>query len=549
MTIATERAEAATALGEGLALAVERLRTSDAKSKVVILLTDGVNNAGVIEPAQAAELAVEHDIRVYTVGAGTNGIAPMPVRRPNGTVRLRPMKVEIDEKTLESIAERTGGMYYNARNVQGLEKAYAAIDKLEKVEITEVRYLEYTHHFGWFTLAALLALALSELARGTWLRDSMSQLVFEAPHYIHGLWLVAAIAGALWWLDRRLRRDTLEWIAPQLRARLIRSTTPAQRALRIVLLALAAAAMVTALMRPQWGYSTIITPRSGAQIMIALDVSRSMLAEDVVPNRLDRAKAEIRDLLSYLNGDQVGLIAFAGRATVLSPLTPDFRFVDLSLRDAIPGVTGRGGTRLEEPIRKASAGFGNAGHVSRSLILITDGEDHDSFPKAAAEQARDLGVRILAIGFGDEGGAPITITKPNTGARTQLRDDNGAVVQSRLDGDLLRELASITDGAYIPAGTGALDLESIYEAHIAPLTRGSIDGRERRIPNEVYQWPLLASMMFLFGALLSTYSARTARTSANRFGTLVLAFTLVFGPTGAPEAQKRSFSISAPSEC
>ena len=93
--------------------------------------------------------------------------------------------------------------------------------------------------------------------------------------------------------------------------------------------------MVTALMRPQWGYSTIIAAL-GAQIMIALDVSRSMLAEDVVPNRLDRAKAEIRDLLSYLNGDQVGLIAFAGRATVLSPLTPDFRFVDLSLRDAIP---------------------------------------------------------------------------------------------------------------------------------------------------------------------------------------------------------------------
>lgn len=365
----------------------------------------------------------------------------------------------------------------------------------------------------------------------------MNQLVFVAPHYVHVLWLVAAVAGALWWLDRRLRRDTLEWIAPQLRARLIRSTTPVQRMLRIVLLTLAATAMVVALMRPQWGYSTVITPRSGAQIMIALDVSRSMLAEDTVPNRLDRAKAEIRDLLNYLDGDQVGLIAFAGRATVLAPLTPDFRFVDLSLKDAIPGVTGRGGTRLEDPIRKASAGFGNAGHVSRSLILITDGEDHDSFPKAAAEQARDLGIKILAVGFGDEGGAPITITDPNTGARTQLRDDNGAVVQSKLDGDLLRELASITDGAYIPAGTGALDLESIYEAHIAPLTRGSIDGRERRIPNEVYQWPLLASMMFLFGALLSTYSARTPRTSANQFVTLALAGALVFGPADTPEAQ------------
>ena len=465
VTIATERSEAATALGEGLAPAVERLRTSDAKSKVVILLTDGVNNAGVIEPAQAAELAVEHDIRLYTVGAGTNGIAPMPIRRPNGTVRLRPMRVEIDEKTLETIAERTGGLYYNARNVEGLEKAYAAIDKLEKVEITEVRYLEYTHHFGWFTLAALLALTLSASLRHLVQGDSMNQLVFVAPHYVHVLWLIAAIAGALWWLDRRLRRDTLEWIAPQLRARLIRSTTPVQRTLRIVLLTLAATAMVVALMRPQWGYSTVITPRSGAQIMIALDVSRSMLAEDAVPNRLDRAKAEIRDFLNYLDGDQVGLIAFAGRATVLAPLTPDFRFVDLSLKDAVPGVTGRGGTRPEDPIRKANAGFGNAGHVSRSLILITDGEDHDSFPKAAAEQARDLGIKILAVGFGDEGGAPVTITDPNTGARTQLRDDNGAVVQSKLDGDLLRELASINDGAYIPAGTGALDLESIYEAH------------------------------------------------------------------------------------
>ena len=119
-------------------------------------------------------------------------------------------------------------------------------------------------------------------------------------------------------------------------------------------------------MRPQWGLRHVATPRVGAEIMVALDVSRSMLAEDVGPNRLERAKAEIADLLPYLDGDAVGLIAFAGRAAVLSPLTPDFGFLRLVLEGVGPNSAQRGGTRLEEPIRLALEGFGPTRGASRS---------------------------------------------------------------------------------------------------------------------------------------------------------------------------------------
>lgn len=169
LQVAEEQTEAATAVGEGLALAVERLRAHPAHSKVVILLTDGVNNAGEIEPLQAAELAAGLNIKVYTVGAGSTGIAPMPYRAGGRTV-LRPVPVEIDEATLTRIAERTGGRYFNAKSEEGLIETYSEIDHLERTEITEVRYLQYDEHYAVFVLAALSLIALASLTAGTVLR-------------------------------------------------------------------------------------------------------------------------------------------------------------------------------------------------------------------------------------------------------------------------------------------------------------------------------------------------------------------------------------------
>ena len=167
LQIVTDPEEDGTALGEGLALAVERLRRNAATSKIVILLTDGVSNAGDIPPLQAAELAAAHGIRVYAIGAGRTGYAPVPV---GGQTVLRRAYVEIDEKTLQAIADRTGGRYFHATNAEGLAAVVKEIDTLERSEVTEIRYLEYEEHYAPFAGTALFLMALSGLLGGTLLR-------------------------------------------------------------------------------------------------------------------------------------------------------------------------------------------------------------------------------------------------------------------------------------------------------------------------------------------------------------------------------------------
>jgi Ca-activated chloride channel family protein len=170
LEIVTEREEDGTSVGEGLALAVERLRRQDTKSKVAILLTDGVNNAGDIDPLQAADLAAQHGIRVYTIGAGTTGYAPVPVQTRGGRTVLRRAFVELDEKTLRAIAERSDGRYFHATDADGLVAVVEEIDGLERSEVTEVRYLEYQHHYKAFVGSAMALVAASALLSGTLLR-------------------------------------------------------------------------------------------------------------------------------------------------------------------------------------------------------------------------------------------------------------------------------------------------------------------------------------------------------------------------------------------
>ena len=325
----------------------------------------------------------------------------------------------------------------------------------------------------------------------------MSEFRFAQPEWLHAFWGVLAFVALLLWLELRGVGALDQLIGNALQRRLVRRPSSFRRRMRIALLGLSAACLVLALMRPQLGIRHVAAPRVGAEIMIAFDVSKSMLAEDVAPNRLERAKAEIVDLLSYLEGDQVGLIAFAGRATVLAPMTPDFSFLRLVLEGAGPHSVTRGGTRLEEPIRKAVRGFGPAREASRVILLITDGGDQDSFPLDAAKAAAEAGIVIIAIGFGDELGSEIYTTDPRTGARELLRDADGHAVRSRLDGELLRDLALVTNGAYVPAGTGVLDLESIYRQHIEPLMLGKLDPRGKTVRDEGYQWAVLLGLVFL----------------------------------------------------
>ena len=180
-----------------------------------------------------------------------------------------------------------------------------------------------------------------------------TSLHFASPELASLLWVWLGFAVLLVLLERRGSGALDRLVAGALQSRLVERPANWRRWLRVALLLLASLFMVLALMRPQWGLRFIATPRVGAEIMIALDVSRSMLADDTKPSRLERAKAEVTDLLSYLGQDHVGLIAFAGRASVLSPMTPDRSFLRLVLDNVGPHSVSRGGTNLAEPILRA----------------------------------------------------------------------------------------------------------------------------------------------------------------------------------------------------
>lgn len=339
----------------------------------------------------------------------------------------------------------------------------------------------------------------------------MSDFRFANVDWIHALWgvLVIAVLLALWDVRGRSALDRL--LSRRMQQRLVHRGSTTRRMTSLALTLTALGLLVLAMMRPQWGTTVQQSVRVDSQIMICLDVSNSMLAEDVAPNRLERAKVELESLLPLLSdGQQVGLIAFAGRAAVLCPMTTDFGFLRLILSEAEPNSVGLGGTRIGEALRKAVDGFGATGDIHRLILLVTDGEDHDSYPLEVAREAAEKGITIVAVGFGDEAGSRIEITDPRTGVRSFLKDSQGDPVVTRLDGELLRELVMATGGAYIPAGTGALDLESIYRNHIATLLTGNVESQDRVIRNEAYQWPVLAAIVALFLGLIGYATAPPA---------------------------------------
>jgi Ca-activated chloride channel homolog len=258
---------------------------------------------------------------------------------------------------------------------------------------------------------------------------------------------------------------------------------------------------VEALMRPQAPGQTesVTVSRASADVMFVLDVSRSMLAEDTAPNRLVRAKAEINQLVSRLEGHRVGLVAFAGRGAPVCPLTPDHSFFSTVLSSVTTKSAGKGGSRVGEAIKTALRGF-PPGPGAKLMVLISDGDDQDPYTQEAAQAARDAGVKIIAVGLGSETGSQITLTDPDNGAKTTLMHEGKPVV-SKLDGESLRKVALTTEGAYVPAGTSAIDLDSIMESHVQPIVRAAADSAVRVIPAERYQWLVLVSLVSLLAAL------------------------------------------------
>ncbi len=311
-------------------------------------------------------------------------------------------------------------------------------------------------------------------------------MTFASPEWLAAMWMAPLLAAALWWSLRRSRRSLASLVGVARAAAAMRSARPAWRAAMIVA---AFAAIVVGLSRPRWDPTPIEAKTTGRDICFVFDVSRSMLATDLSPNRLERAKLWVRDLVGTLDGDRVAIVAFAGAGVVKCPLTTDYGFFRLALDELSPTSVSRGGTLIGDAIRRAlDEVFIEEELRGRDIILITDGGDHESFPVDAASRARDRGVRIIALGLGSD----------STGAIVPGATVGNEPVTSRLDARGLAEIASASDnGVYIHVADGEIDLESVYRDLIATAAQSEVEAREAMVYREGFQIPLAVALVLL----------------------------------------------------
>lgn len=313
------------------------------------------------------------------------------------------------------------------------------------------------------------------------------------------LWLLAcvpALAGFLLYARRRRRRAILAFAEAPLVPRLAPGVNERRRFARDAFRLAGLATCIVALAGPRWGFHWEQVRREGVDLVIALDVSRSMLAVDVKPNRLERAKLAVLDLLALLEGDRVGLVPFAGTAFLQCPLTLDQDAFAQSLAAVDAGSIPRGGTALERAIDTGVEAFEGQQGKHGAMILITDGESHEGDAMAAAGRAAERGIRIFTVGIGTTGGELIPLTD-DRGDQTFLKDREGKVVKSSLDEETLRAIAEKTGGAYVHARGGSLDLETLFRDHLAGLERRELEGGVERRYESRFQIPLALALVLL----------------------------------------------------
>jgi Ca-activated chloride channel family protein len=276
------------------------------------------------------------------------------------------------------------------------------------------------------------------------------------------LWSLPFLLGLFFYSSNR-RKETLEKvIGTSLQQKLV-SVNPVRRRWKTALILASFFLLIIGLARPAWNLQQMTVMRTGRDVVFVLDVSQSMLAEDLAPNRMERAKLAIADVIESLEGDRVGLVAFAGTAAIKCPLTLDYGFFRMMLENISTDSITRGGTMIGDAIRVVlDQVLDSQERQFKDIVLITDGEDHESFPIEAAKAAAENGVRLFIVGLGDENeGKRIPITDAS-GRRTFLQYQ-GQEIWSKLDADTLRQMALATPGGkYLNVATGTIDLGEVY---------------------------------------------------------------------------------------
>jgi Ca-activated chloride channel family protein len=334
---------------------------------------------------------------------------------------------------------------------------------------------------------------------------------WRASAALFALVLIPLLAAFFVWAFKRRERDLARFIETTLQP-VVADFDPRRRRLRVFLLSAAVACLVLAIAGPMWGFHWQEVRSEGIDLVVAIDTSKSMLASDVAPNRLARAKLAVHDLANELRGDRVALVAFAGTAFLQSPLTLDRAAFRESL-DAIDiGIIPRGGTNLAAALETSLAAFDGRQGSHQAVVLITDGEALEGTAADAVKLAAERGVRVFTVGIGTAEGELIPMESGG-----YLKDRKGQVVKSRLDEQGLQKIAIDTGGVYLHAGGTDFGLAELYREHIATMEKRELESRMEKRYEHRFQIPLLAALILLVAeALLAEQRRKSAAAGRGR---------------------------------
>ena len=321
-------------------------------------------------------------------------------------------------------------------------------------------------------------------------------MTFGEPQYLYALAIIPALYAFVRWALAR-RAEAVRNIGDSfLTARLGVDDGRIPRTIRLVLWFIAVTLIILAIARPQWGSDNDIVEQRGVQIMVALDVSRSMLSQDTNPSRLERAKLEISDLISHLEGDEIGIVLFSGASFIQFPLTSDYASALTYLHHARPSAISRQGTAIGEAIGTAMAGFSHERDHQKAIVILTDGENHEGDPVAAAQKAAQDGAVIFTVGFGSSEGNPVPERDERGDIVGYRTDAEGQPVISKLDEQMLVRIAEAGGGNYFQA-TNAEAIKGLTN-EIRSFQESSLQSEFSQRKAERFQLFLLAGAVSLF---------------------------------------------------
>jgi tetratricopeptide (TPR) repeat protein len=326
-------------------------------------------------------------------------------------------------------------------------------------------------------------------------------LRFAHPEYLWGLAAVAAVAVLFYVVNRVRSQQFARMVSRTLAVQLAPDKSRTKRFLKQAIVLGSLSCLVLALANPQMGTKVEEIKREGIDLFIALDVSLSMKAEDIKPNRLDKAKRDVSNLLQKLAGDRVGLIVFSGDAFVQFPLTADYSAADLFISAVDVESVPRPGTMIGSAIEKALESFKAEDPTQKAIIIASDGENTEGDIKGAVEKALDAGVKVYTIGTGTPEGGPIPIYNA-AGVRTDFkRDMSGKVVLSRLDETTLDQIATATGGTYRRATSGGDEIEEVFKS-LSELQKTEFGAKQITGYESLYQYPLGLALLLMLGEFL-----------------------------------------------